>query len=523
MPGRDEALTLASSRLHSARTDFVSNAWRFGFMMMFALSAPRATHAGDAALPAPSYLDQEVFDLLAAATRFYGAQRSGDGANWLLDPGTSCYLRDGEAIGVDLSGGWFDAGDHMKSTMTMSHAAYHLLKAYDAFRPEIFPDLYDVRYGPPNGVPDLLDEVSYALDWIAAAHYRPDRLVHTIGGVEYDHDTWSACDVKQYLPVAEGGEERPIDLHSNMQDRVTAKADIASMAAAALALGSIVYRPFDAVRADHYLEKARSLFALGQTRPTLSEGFYFGFSNMQFDDDMMCGAIELYRATGEVGYLEKAKSLADLIADTSPEYTFAHSAEGCWHSFHLADELAHIRSYWDRAIERYQAQMADTTDLPGLIFSGEEWGTLDRALSAAFIAALHHDATGSTESRKLALSQLDYVMGKNPFHRSFIVGLGHQPPQAPHHANAHGHVGWDAFAKGAPHKKAIRGALVGGPTVTDADGISQPGYQDVLNDYVGNEVSILYNDGLVAVAAFALDVGHDGKFWSSEAAGQSDD
>src|SRR6185369_9296647 len=108
--------------------------------------------------------------LLDLVVKFYGAQRSGDGANWLLsaaqaaDPtrGTSCHMNDGETMMLDLSGGWYDAGDHVKVTLSIAYASYVMLKAYDAF-PAAFGDRDSQRYtGEKNGVPDVLDEARYA-------------------------------------------------------------------------------------------------------------------------------------------------------------------------------------------------------------------------------------------------------------------------------------------------------------------------------------------------------------------------
>ena len=93
-------------------------------------------------------------EVLRAATRFYGAQRSGTLDNWLLAQypdhlRVPCFDRDGEALreGLDLSGGWHDAGDNVKFALTTSWTVYALLKSYEAF-----PAAHGDAWGSAGGV-----------------------------------------------------------------------------------------------------------------------------------------------------------------------------------------------------------------------------------------------------------------------------------------------------------------------------------------------------------------------------------
>jgi endoglucanase len=66
-------------------------------------------------------------EALQKALYFYEAQQSGplspnNGVEWR---GASC-LTDGQDIGHDLAGGWYDAGDHWTANLTMSFAAMTL-------------------------------------------------------------------------------------------------------------------------------------------------------------------------------------------------------------------------------------------------------------------------------------------------------------------------------------------------------------------------------------------------------------
>lgn len=65
---------------------------------------------------------------------------------------------------VDLSGGWFDAGDTNKYTTFAAEPISQLLMAFDE-KPQIFTDDYNIPESG-NGIPDILDEVKWELDWL---------------------------------------------------------------------------------------------------------------------------------------------------------------------------------------------------------------------------------------------------------------------------------------------------------------------------------------------------------------------
>ena len=141
-------------------------------------------------------------------TRFYGAQRSGEGPNWLLDGSnyttsfTSDKFPSGTHSGKDLSGGWFDCGDHVMFGQPQSFASYVLALSLTTFT-EGWRDLYHGDYtdykasgdytrlgGEANGLPDLLEELRYEADfWVKAA---PDASTFVVvkGNGSEDHMRW---------------------------------------------------------------------------------------------------------------------------------------------------------------------------------------------------------------------------------------------------------------------------------------------------------------------------------------------
>lgn len=65
----------------------------------------------------------------------------------------------------DLRGGWYDAGDYNKYTSWAARYIITLLQAYQE-HPQAFSDDYGIPESG-NGIPDILDEVKWGLDWLA--------------------------------------------------------------------------------------------------------------------------------------------------------------------------------------------------------------------------------------------------------------------------------------------------------------------------------------------------------------------
>jgi hypothetical protein len=77
---------------------------------------------------------------------------------------TSRYAKGDLTTARDLSGGWMDAGDKNKYTTFAHNAVIELLESY-RINPGVFKDNYNIPESG-NGIPDLLDEVKWELDFL---------------------------------------------------------------------------------------------------------------------------------------------------------------------------------------------------------------------------------------------------------------------------------------------------------------------------------------------------------------------
>jgi endoglucanase len=69
-----------------------------------------------------------------------------------------------KSLTKDLRGGWYDAGDFNKYTSWTARYIIVLLHAYEE-HPTAFSDDYGIPESS-NGIPDILDEVKWGLDWL---------------------------------------------------------------------------------------------------------------------------------------------------------------------------------------------------------------------------------------------------------------------------------------------------------------------------------------------------------------------
>ncbi len=140
-------------------------------------------------------------DLLKAAIRMFYYQRIGiaheavyagetwvDDAAYLQDSATH-YLEDRENADLfrDLQGGWMDAGDFNKYVTFVERPIHQLLRTYEE-NPHLFTDDFNIPESG-NGIPDILDEVKWELDWVMKMQDMDDGGVFIkMGNIDHSFD-----------------------------------------------------------------------------------------------------------------------------------------------------------------------------------------------------------------------------------------------------------------------------------------------------------------------------------------------
>ncbi|WP_231926821.1 glycoside hydrolase family 9 protein [Micromonospora siamensis] len=461
-----------------------------------ALAAPATAAPRTATTPTATTLAAPAFNYAEALQKslfFYEAQQSGKKPAWnrVSWRGDSA-LTDGADVGLDLTGGWYDAGDHVKFGFPMAFSATML--AWGAVE-------YRDGYAASGQLPHLLNNLRFVNDYFVKAHPAPNVLYGQVGKGDDDHKWWGPAEV---LPMA-----RP----AYKIDASCGGADLAGETAAAMAASSMVFRPTDAAYADKLLTHARQLYTFADTvRKSYHEcitdatSFYRSWSGYQ--DELVWGAIWLYRATGDATYLAKAESEYDKLGTENQTTTKSYKWTLAWDNkqfgaYVLLANLTGKQKYVDDAnrwLDWWTVGVngSRVNYSPGGEAVLDSWGSLRYAANTAFAALVYSDrtsdATRKTRYHDFAVRQINYALGDNPRNSSYLIGFGANSPKNPHHRTAHGSW-WDSQTVPTGTRHVLYGALVGGPSsANDA-------YTDSRSDYVMNEVATDYNAGFTSALA----------------------
>ncbi len=108
-----------------------------------------------------------------------------DSDNFMQDNGVRfCYDQNNPATARDLRGGWFDAGDYNKY-VTFAHDPIHQLLTSFENNPAIFTDDWNIPESN-NGVPDILDEIKWELDWLYKMINADGTVILKVGSLDYN-------------------------------------------------------------------------------------------------------------------------------------------------------------------------------------------------------------------------------------------------------------------------------------------------------------------------------------------------
>ncbi|MBK9127698.1 MAG: glycoside hydrolase family 9 protein [Phycisphaerales bacterium] len=314
-----------------------------------------------------------------------------------------------------LVGGWHDAADRIKHMITTTYcvAALYLAGARE-----------EADYGARLLVrihPDA--DTIYVQIGDDRDHAPPERLWHAD---ETDYG-WGPGGPRPAWPAL-GRPQGP-----RHQNASTGVASLAGRAAAALALGG-------------RLDSARSLYRLAQARPGCAMSVPvkapYHYMERSYFDDLEWAAVELYRATRDEALLEQAIDYARKAGASDWMGKDGHGHYECfpyvnlahWRLYPLvnAEVKSEIAAWYRGGLERVRARAEKN---PYRLGTPLVWCSTNNVIAVATQARLYEHMTGDRQFRTLAAEARDWILGRNPWGVSFVIGVpdGSDSPTQPHH------------------------------------------------------------------------------------------
>ncbi|KVH91792.1 Carbohydrate binding domain CBM49 [Cynara cardunculus var. scolymus] len=441
-------------------------------------------------------------EALSKSILFFEAQRSGylpgnQRVKWRGNSG----LFDGKANGVDLVGGYYDAGDNVKFGLPMAFTV--TMMAWSI-----------MEYGKQMGESG---ELGHAMD--------------AVGDGNTDHYCW----------------QRPEDMTTSRNayriDQNNPGSDLAGETAAAMAAASIVFRRSNPAYSRELLTHAYQLFDFADkyrgkydSSITVAQKYYRSVSG--YADELLWGAAWLYKATGNEYYLDYLGKNGDALGGTGwamtefgwdvkyagvqtlvakvllttisgSQFTYSPLIK----LFLMGGKAGNHAPVFGKYQEKAEFFMCsclgksshNVQKTPGGLIFRQRWNNLQFVTSASFLLTVYSDYL--TSARK----SLQY----NPRATSYMVGYGNNFPQQVHHRGSSivsvkvnpsfvscrgGYATW--FSRKASDPNLLTGAIVGGPDAYD-------NFADHRDNYEQTEPATYNNAPLLGILA-RLHGGHGG-------------
>ncbi|MBE6848315.1 MAG: hypothetical protein E7502_00175 [Ruminococcus sp.] len=431
----------------------------------------------------------------------------------------------------DVTGGWYDAGDHGKYVVNGGVSLWLMQNEYERADSKGTADAYkDGAMAIPennNGYPDLLDEARFEMEWMMKMLVMDgeckDMVYHKVHGIK-----WTALG----LNPAKDTTRRIL-----MPPSTAATLNVAACAAQSARL----WKEYDEAFAEQCLDVAKRTYAAAKAHPemyapltdTIDGGGPYGDNVVT--DEFYWAACELYATTGDEAYYADMQASdwafqvpANMNGGEATDFTgsfdWGHTA-----ALGSLSMLLHPDTLTEAENKQLKESLTATADHftaisesqgYGLTYKGTHdegdefpaytWGSNSFVADNAIVLAYAYDETQNKAYLNSVVNAMDYLLGRNPLDLSYVTGYGVHSSQYPHHR-------WWAISLKPDFPKAPCGVLVGGPNsgmedtvVQDLDwkkGKTAPQlmYYDDIEAYSVNEVTINWNTPLAWLTSYLLE------------------
>jgi endoglucanase len=434
------------------------------------------------------------------------------------DTAVACLSSLGCSYSLNVARGWYDAGDHGKYVVNGGIATWTLLNMYERARYYGSTAAYgDGKLKLPenaNGVPDLLDEARWELEFLLSMQIPAGKTKAGMAHHKMHDDAWTG------LPLRPDQDTQPRHLHA---PTTAATLNLAAVGAQC----ARIWQTIDATFSARCLTAAETAWSAAQANPAVyadpNDGNGGGaYPDTNVKDDFYWAAAELFITTGKATYQSYLTS--STLYKAVPTTFSANEGSGQLTSMTWANtnalgtislaivpnnlpaaDITTARNNLMAAADIYVAETArqgyGVPFKPGT--GGYPWGSSSFVLNNAIVMGLAYDLSGKASYLSGVVAAMDYILGRNPMDKSYVSGYGANTLQNPHHRF------W-AFSLNSAYPPPPPGVVSGGPNSGLQDSVSAslsgcaPAkcYIDNINAYATNEVTINWNAPLAWVAFY---------------------
>ncbi len=376
------------------------------------------------------------------------------------------------------NGGWHDAGDYNKYVVNAGVSVGVMLRAWEDFGGALAKVKLQL---PPSrdGLPDFLREVKWELDWLLTMQAPDGSVFHKVSTVKFG---------AFILPEEEPAPRYFVPWGS------AATADFVAMTA----MAARNFQKYDPAFATQCLQAAQKsyqfLMANPENHPADQSEFSTGTYAVRDRDARLWAAAELWAATGDAECLHdfetRAKQAGSQIdagwdygnVKNLGELTYLFSTRSGRDPNLLATLRRNLLATADAIVATAAAH-----GYARPLGNRYSWGGNGTVARQTVVLHAAEKLSPQPAYRATALDAVHYLLGRNSYGRSFVTGIGFEPPLHPH----------DRLSAALNLDGPCPGRLVGGPRQRATDWV------DLESDYTRNEIAVNWNTALIyALAEF---------------------
>ncbi|MFA9397614.1 MAG: glycoside hydrolase family 9 protein, partial [Clostridiaceae bacterium] len=386
---------------------------------------------------------------------------------------------------IDVSGGWHDAGDYGRYVVPGAKTVADLFLSYQS-NPGNFGDDLKIPESS-NGIPDILDEARYELEWML-------KMQDTESGGVY-HKVTCANFPGVVMPQDENDEL----IISPISDAATGDF------AAVMAMSYDNFKNIDKEFANKCLESSKKAWDYLNKKSSL-QGFVNPpkivtgeYGDSKVTDEYLWASAELYKVTYDKKYenLLKEKYSNECLglgwADVGSYAVYAYlTTSNDKIDSNLFDTM---KTDFIKAAD----DIVEVSKNDGYFISmGDHypWGSNMTVANNAMLLQMVNSITENSEYVESARNHMNYLFGVNPMSICYLTGYGTVSPVSTHHRPSQS------------TNTTMVGMLVGGPNSDLQDPYAKavltgeaPAkcYVDNSQSYSCNEITIYWNSPLIYV------------------------